>query len=183
VVVGVGSTVVVRHGTHVIRKVEPSGITVGVQDLAPVHMANVPAGKAYLAVDVAGDYMVTVLIDGERTRVRMAGVDAPLVDGPDGAAVLPAEAARIARDLLVNEYVYLKGDPKLAEEDAEGNRVAYLYRAPEKLLLNLELVRQGYGLVADGYEFQYRKQFQAYEQKAQAEGRGVWGTLLTESGR
>jgi endonuclease YncB( thermonuclease family) len=108
----------------------------------------------------------------------LVGLDPPLVSGPGNTAVLPEEAGQFVRNLLVKEYVYLDSDPNLAEKDAEGVSVAYLYRAPDKLPVNLELIRQGYALVAQGYQFQYAEEFAAYEQKAQADQKGIWATLL-----
>ncbi|MHC4181702.1 MAG: thermonuclease family protein [Planctomycetota bacterium] len=52
--------------------------------------------------------------------------------------------------------------------------VAYLYRAPDNLLINLELVRQGLGLASEGYNHKFEEAFAAYQQQAQANRKGIW---------
>ena len=81
------------------------------------------------------------------------------------------------RNPLLGELVYLEYDPQLAASDAEGIRVAYLHRAPDGLLVNLEIIRQGYGLAAEGYAFQHQDAFAAYQTRAQQIGKGIWGGL------
>ncbi|MBE9547089.1 MAG: thermonuclease family protein, partial [Proteobacteria bacterium] len=63
--------------------------------------------------------------------------------------------------------------------DETGQAVAYLYRAPDGMLLNLEVIRQGYGLAADYYPYQHDKLFRFYQQKAQADGKGIWASVKT----
>ena len=91
--------------------------------------------------------------------------------------MLPEIARHFARNLLVDEFVYLDSDPGLAATDEEGRRVAYVHRAPDGLLANLELIRQGYGLAADGYAFEYQDSFASYQAKAQDDRKGIWATL------
>jgi endonuclease YncB( thermonuclease family) len=163
----------------VVRRVRPSVVVRTVRDLAVVPAATIAESEeAYRVAGVDDDYAVRVVIDGQETAVRMLGVEPPLVAASEGeSAALPDGVLQFVRNLLVDEFVYLGGDPNLADEDAEGKRVAYLYRAPDKLLVNLELIRQGYGLVPEGYSFAHQDAFTFYQQKAQADGKGIWATL------
>jgi len=55
--------------------------------------------------------------------------------------------------------------------------VAYLYRSPDGLFANLEVIRQGFGVVATDYAFQHARTFQVYQGKAKADSKGTWGRL------
>ena len=55
------------------------------------------------------------------------------------------EATAFTRNLLLGELVYLRFDGDRTEK--YGRLLAYLYRAPDGLFVNLEVVRQGYGRV------------------------------------
>ena len=58
--------------------------------------------------------------------------------------------------------------------------MAYLYRAPDNLLVNLEVIRQGFGLAETDYYFDQQTAFRFYESKAQADDKGLW-TLVEPS--
>jgi endonuclease YncB( thermonuclease family) len=152
--------VVIRQGPRVVRHVLPA------PQFAP--------SQAHRVVRVDDRFLVTLLINGVETPVRMVGVDPPLVADGEGMPKPTEDARKFFQNLLAGELVYLDRDPNLAQKDAEGNLVAYLYRAPDKLLVNLELIRQGYGLVADGYKFRFEQAFIAYQQKARADRKGIW---------
>ena len=167
------ATVVIRGGVQVVTPVPSVVVT-------PAELAVVPAqqftqAEAYQVAAVADDYGVTLTIHGRPIAVRLLGVEPPLVAAAEGQpGVLPKEALRFVRNLLVGELVYLQSDPRLAANDAAGVRVAYLHRAPEGLLLNLEIIRQGYGLTAEAYSFQHHDAFAAYQTRARQNGKGIW---------
>jgi endonuclease YncB( thermonuclease family) len=165
-----GPAVIIRQGTRVIREV-PSP---KVKDVVLIPTRQFVPSEAHRVVRVDDRFLVTLLIDGVETPVRMVGVDPPLVATGEGLPKPPEEARQFIENLLAGELVYLDRDPILAQKDAEGNLVAYLYRAPDKLLINLELIRQGYGLVAEDYKFRFEQAFLAQEQKARAARRGIW---------
>jgi micrococcal nuclease len=165
--------------TH--RVIAPTQAT-SADQLAAVPRQEVSKADSYQVVDVGEDYLVKVMVEGAPTRVRMLGVEPPLTaspEHPDGG--VPKSALQFARNLLVGEFVCLLNDPGLEQRDADNNLVAYLYRAPDELLINLELIRQGYAVAAQAYSFEYRESFLAYQQKAQSDGKGIWGQLPTAS--
>jgi endonuclease YncB( thermonuclease family) len=55
--------------------------------------------------------------------------------------------------------------------------VAYVHPAPDGLLVNLEIIRQGYGLAAEGYAFEHQETFAVYQARAQQTGKGIWHRL------
>jgi len=148
----------------------------------PAELIAVPTqefsqAQAYQVVSVADDYSLTLLVDGQPTRVRLLGVAPPLVAEAGQPGVLPPEALAFVRGLLLGEQVYVADDSQVATNDADGIRVAYVHRAPDGLLVNLELIRQGYGLAAEGYAFDHQQAFVAYQTRAQQTGKGIWHGL------
>jgi endonuclease YncB( thermonuclease family) len=144
---------------------------------APPQDAKAPAAaKAYKVLKVAENYTVTLDMDGKETTVRLLGVAEP--QAPEGEArVRPVGQIGIGfmRNLLLNEYVTLASDPDLDKNDEEGVTTAYLYRSPDGLFTNLEVIRQGFGVVPTDYEFQHAKTFKFYQGKAKADSKGLWG--------
>ncbi|OHB69349.1 MAG: hypothetical protein A2V70_20995 [Planctomycetes bacterium RBG_13_63_9] len=179
VVVGGGEVIVDSPTTVIQESIPPAtdgveSAIVATHDVLEGDEEQVPA-EAYEVVRVADDYTVTILVDGQQTAVRLLGVEPPLVAASQGGhGVLPEVARHFVRNLLVGESVYLDSDPAVAQRDAEGTLVAYLHRAPDGLLINEELVRQGYAQAATDYPFQYQPQFAAYQRKAQADAKGIW---------
>ena len=82
-------------------------------------------------------------------------------------------AEPLLRDLLVGEWVYLRfGDEKKVKGYA--NRLqAYIYRAPDGLFVNLEMIRLGYGQVLKHLGDRI-KLFQHYGDRAKTETKGIW---------
>jgi micrococcal nuclease len=115
----------------------------------------------------AGNEMV-VKLDGQETTVRLIGAYVPQT-GPD------ADAARaFTTRLLSGEAVYLAYEPTWPPRDRAGRVWAYMYRAPDGLLVNLELVRQGYARVSTAQPFEHQQLLRAYERLAQNSGKGLW---------
>ena len=167
------AAVVIRGGTQVVTPVPSVAVTSA--ELAVVPTREFTQAEAFQVASVADDYAVTLTIHGRPIPVRLLGVEPPLVAAAEGQpGVLPKEALRFLRNLLVGELVHLQSDPRLAANDADGVRVAYLHRAPDGLLLNLEIIRQGYGLTAETYSFQHHDAFAAYQTRARQSGKGIW---------
>ncbi len=172
------AVVVVRRPvetTTVIRTVEELPAVEAPAATAQPSAENATPPKTYKVVSVGKDMTVTLDIDGKETPVRMLGVGVPAA--PEGRTGPPPMSVRFLRNLLDGEFVSLAYDPDLGDKDEAGNLAAYLYRAPEGLLVNLEVIRQGFGVTAADYEFGYQKTFKIYEARAQADDRGIWGLV------
>ena len=127
-------------------------------------------------------YPVTRIIDGDTIEIRYAGkltsvvligVDTPETVHPQ-KPVEPfgKEATAFTSNLLLGESVYLRFDGN--RTDTYGRLLAYLYRAPDGLFVNLEVVRQGYGKVYTVFPFKHKTLFQHYSGQAQQARRGLW---------
>jgi len=142
---------------------------------------------AYKVLRVADDGLSVVLdIDGEQADVRMIGVAPIELRQPKRAENSDANTKRrpgkqtdrmtrlFLENMLKGESVYVVYDSAVAEEDEEGKFVAYLYRVPDGLLVNMELVRQGFAAVDTSYDFDETDSFAYYQQNARKLGKGMY---------
>lgn len=125
---------------------------------------------------VDGD-TIEVKIDGQAEIVRLIGINIPKV----GKSVSPPETGGkesllFISNLLKGEQVYVEYDPDV-KKDGYGRQSAYLFRTPDGLFINLELIRQGYAHTLDHYPFAYFDLFQQYEKKAKEVGKGLWSAV------
>ena len=134
---------------------------------------NDGAPPAHPVTGVGKGLTLTVTVDGQETPVRLLGVaEAKTADGD-----LPLSPEAFLRNLVAGEFVQLVADETLEETDEKGRRVAYVYRVPDGLLVNLELVRQGYAVTAREYAFDHLDAFLIYQRRARADHRGLWATV------
>ena len=116
-----------------------------------------------------------VRVNGVEERVRLIGVDTPesvARDRPDQC--YGAEAAAFTKSLLpVGTEVRLARDE--VARDQFGRLLAYVYRSRDDLLVNLELIEEGYAdAVTFGDNEALYDTFVAAEATARADGLGLW---------
>ena len=128
-------------------------------------------------------YPVTRIIDGDTVEIRyeddltsvaLIGVDTPETVHPEKPVERFGTAATaFLENLLLGESVYLRFEEE--RTDRYGRLLAYLFRAPDGVFVNLEIVRQGYGKVYTDFPFAHKALFEHYSGQAQQSGRGLWG--------
>lgn len=129
---------------------------------------------AYEVTKIIDGDTVEIRYDGKLTSVVLIGVDTPeTVHRQKPVEAFGKEATAFTRNLLLGESVYLRFDGN--RTDRYGRLLAYLYRAPDGLFVNLEVVRQGYGSVYTVFPFKHKALFQHYGRQAQNAGKGLWG--------
>lgn len=132
-----------------------------------------PTSQVIRVID--GDTVV-LLLEGKETRVRLIGVDTPETVHPQKAVeAYGKEASRFTENLLKGESVYVEYEPGPSKLDRYGRTLAYLYRVPDGLFVNLEIVRQGYGHAYVAFPFQHMELFRSYERRAREAEKGLWG--------
>jgi endonuclease YncB( thermonuclease family) len=114
--------------------------------------------------------------NAEPRTLRLIGVEVP------AANVVAANA--FLDGLLRGESVYLERDPNWpadlvganprSRDPAHDAEYVYLYRAPDGLFLNLELIRQGYAPLTADQPFEHEALFRAYESHARRCHKGLW---------
>jgi micrococcal nuclease len=114
----------------------------------------------------------TVVVEGTGT-VRLIGVDTPeTVDPREPIQYFGKEASDFTTQLATGRRVRLEFDQD--RTDRYGRTLAYVYLQPENLLLNAEIIRQGYGFAYTQFPFRMLSQFRALEREAREAGRGLW---------
>jgi len=153
-------------------------IGIGAEEGAPrpqIPTRDFTGQPTYEVVKVADGDTVWVMIEGKSTRMRLIGVDTPETMHPEvPVQYYGAEASMFLTNLLLGEEVYIEHEPGMTT-DMHDRPLVYLYRAPDGLFVNLEVVRQGYGRVEAPPAFQYVGLFTYYEQLAKEIGKGLWG--------
>jgi len=136
-------------------------------------------------------YEVVRVIDGDtfeaRTgseifKIRLIGVDAPETVHPSKPVEqYGIEASQFTANLLLGERVYVITDSQQGETDKYGRTLAFVFRYPDGLFVNAEIIRQGYGHVYTIYPFRYMEQFRALEKQARKAGKGLWAANAAPS--
>ncbi len=177
-----GARVIIRHAGKVIRPGRKPVIVNSITALRPVPTMSVTAIKGATAYKVARvpGHTPVLMMGGKETAVRLLGVDPALPAGAKTAE--KAQADCFLQNLLAGEWVYLDYDSDLAEKDEAGTPVGYLRRAPDGMLVNLEVIRQGYALAATEYPYEHKDLFTFYEGKAQGDAKGIWGSAAVTEG-
>lgn len=123
---------------------------------------------------VDGDTVILVL-DGRDVRCRLIGVDTPETVHPHKPVEAYGRAAsRFTTNLLKGERVWVELDETTGRQDRYGRLLAYLWRMPDGLMVNAEIVRQGYGHAYTRFPFERLELFRAYERRARRIGKGLW---------
>jgi micrococcal nuclease len=131
---------------------------------------------SYPVLRVLDGVTLLLTIDSKPRTVRLIGVDLPQVAGPSSSAGAdPAkQAAQFLSKIVQGKSVYLEADPGQPRLDSTGKMAAYIYRAPDGLLLNQELISQGQGRASTRRDFRLYQAFQSAEQEAKTSQVGLW---------
>ena len=115
----------------------------------------------------------TIVLEGGEV-VRLIGVDTPETVHPRKPVEhFGKEASEFTRSLTVGKRVSLESDAQTAPKDRYGRTLAYV-RLPDGRMLNLEIVRQGYGHAYVERPFSRMEEFRAAEREAREAERGLW---------
>ena len=123
---------------------------------------------------VDGDTVIARLAGGATERVRLIGMDTPESVRPGTPVQCYAlRASAATKHLLTGRSVRLVEDRE--PRDRYGRLLAYVYREPDGLFVNEELVRRG---LARPYPYapntRFAAQIAGLARTAQAAGRGLW---------
>src|SRR3954449_238415 len=128
-------------------------------------------GRVERVVD--GDTIV-VRLAGRDERVRYIGMDTPEDVKPGTPVQCFALAAAAANRRLVARRT-VRRVPDAEARDRYGRLLAYVYREPDGLFVNAELVRRGYARVLTiPPNVAHEGDFRRLARRARAAGRGLW---------
>ncbi len=125
--------------------------------LPTIPKPDLTAAPARTVVRVVDGDTIVVDHDGQEETVRLLGIDTPETQDPRKQVEFFArEASDFLTNLLNVEQVYFVQEQPGAK-DKYGLTLAHVYRAPDGLWVNLELVRQGYAQVYSPQAFRGRR--------------------------
>lgn len=132
---------------------------------------------------VTGTYRVTKIddgdtividMDGKNETVRMIGVDTPEVKDPRKPIQCFGEtASNFTKTLIGTNTVRLEADPQNTNRDRYNRLLRYVY-LPNNLLVNAEIIKQGYGFAYTGFPFNKKQQFIQLQENAKSNNLGLW---------
>jgi micrococcal nuclease len=137
---------------------------------------RMPAGlTAGIVSNVVDGDTLDVTVNGVEQRVRLLGIDTPETKHPQKPVeCFGQEAAAQAAELLQGQVVLLENDESQGDTDQYDRLLRFVW-LPDGRLVN-------YLLIADGYAFEYtydlpytyQQQFQAAQETAREQQRGLW---------
>jgi len=129
----------------------------------------------HTVLEVIDGDTVKIDYDGTATTVRLIGVDAPETVHPEKPVEFYGkQASAFLKNLLKGESVYVEVPAAPSDRDKYDRLLAYLYRSPDGLFVNLEIVRQGYGHAYTEFPFEHLELFRHYEKVARESEKGLW---------
>ncbi|MCA9304318.1 MAG: thermonuclease family protein [Phycisphaerales bacterium] len=119
----------------------------------------------------------TVLLDfdGTATRFELLAINAPEYIERDPSPRAHARESWFAlKSLVGGEWVYVHRDPAVLE-DAAGRATGFLFRSPDMLLVNLEMVRQGHAEHQPKRSVMFADSLSWWQRHAVEAEKGIWG--------
>lgn len=142
-------------------------------------IADVPPGTYRVMQFVDGD-TISVDMNGVEEKIRMIGVDTPETHDPRTAVQCFGKAAsEFTRQTIGNNAVRLEADPLNSNRDRYDRLLRYVY-LPDGRLMNIEIIRQGYGFAYTSFPFGKIEEFKAAEKEARGANRGLWESCNPE---
>lgn len=131
----------------------------------------------------AGYYQVTKFDDGDtiivnmngvEEKVRFIGVDTPETKDPRKPIQCFGKAASaFTKNFIGSNPVKLEADPTNTNRDRYNRLLRYVY-LPDGTLVNLEIIKQGYGFAYVSFPVQKLDEFRAAQKEAREANRGLW---------
>lgn len=118
----------------------------------------------------------TILIEqnGIKRRIQILAANAPEFIPTDRTPKpFASEARRFLSQLILDEQVFIQYDPA-SQYDRFDRLAAYVFRAPDMLCINLELIRQAYAKYDVEQDTIYSEVFHHYNSRARILDRGIW---------
>jgi len=126
---------------------------------------------------------IVVQVNGHPETVRLIGVETPETKEPrKPVEYFGKEASRFTSSLVKGQRVRLEIQTSPTSRDRYGRLLAFVFRQSDNMLVNKEIIRQGYGHAYTKYPFASARmeELRAAERSAREAKRGLWATVHTE---
>jgi micrococcal nuclease len=123
---------------------------------------------------VDGD-TIDVRIDGDDERVRLIGIDTPETKKPDTPVECFGPEATTFTESLLAPGTPVRLERDVVGRDDYGRLLAYVYRASDGILVNYEIIRQGYARpLTIPPNVAHAEQFVEAARAAERDDAGLW---------
>lgn len=138
--------------------------------------APISATEVVRVVAVVDGDTIKVSLGGGVETVRLIGVDTPETVHPSKPVeFFGKEASTFTQGQALGKFVRLERDLGSANRDRYQRLLRYVYVLPDGVLINAEIIRQGYGHAYTVFPFSKMEEFRALEREAREASRGLWG--------
>jgi micrococcal nuclease len=123
---------------------------------------------------VDGD-TIDVLMNGEKFRVRLIGINTPeSVDPRRPVQCFGKEASSKAKEILNGKSVFLEADPTQTDRDKYDRLLRYVF-LEDGTNFNKFMVSEGYAYeYTYDVPYKYQKEFKAAQKAAESLKKGLW---------
>ncbi len=130
--------------------------------------------NTYTVSKVVDGDTIEVLINGQKEKIRLIGVNTPeTVDPRKKVECFGKEASSFLKNLLSGKKVSLVSDESQGEKDKYGRLLRYVYL--DGLFVNKEIIEKGFGYEYTYHlPYKYQKDFKEAQQKAKDNSLGLW---------
>lgn len=139
---------------------------------------NAVESLVFTVIKVIDGDTVVISYQGESVKVRLIGIDTPETKHPQKSVeYMGREAADFLNGLLEGREVSLKLDPVNAANghlDRYERLLAYIYRIPDNLFVNEEIIAQGYSYPYNEFPFSHSEHFMDLAREARDAAKGMW---------
>lgn len=118
----------------------------------------------------------TVIVDmnGTEEKIRFIGVDTPETKDPrKPVQCFGRKASEFTKNLIGDNPIRLEADPTNTNRDRYNRLLRYVY-LPDGTLVNLEIIKQGYGFAYLSFPVQKAEEFHLAQKQAREKGLGLW---------
>jgi micrococcal nuclease len=132
--------------------------------------------NAVVELVVDGD-TIDVTIDGDTERVRLIGIDTPETKKPDTPVECFGPEATAFTQSLLTPGTPVRLERDVVGRDDYGRLLAYVYRTSDSILVNYEIVRQGYATpLTIAPNSAYADRFVEAARAAERDDAGLWSS-------
>lgn len=133
----------------------------------------IATSSAFVRRVIDGD-TIEVLINEEKFKVRLIGIDTPeSVDPRRPVECLGKEASNRLKELINQKQIVMEGDPSQAERDKYNRLLRYVYL--DGKLINQQLITEGFAIeYTYDLPYRYQQEFRGAQKVAQEQNLGLW---------